>query len=587
MTIAVLFGILSPAGAQIPRPLKFLFTVCGAWILASALASENPAASIAGRWPRYEGVLTISLYLAIFIVGAKLLGGNSSRHRWMTLRRSLAVVSVPLFAVSALEAAGLRPLGGGADDRPGATLGNATDQGIIGFIIAGLLCTPSLSERGWMLWLRRAGLACGSAVAVLSGSRAAIAGLTLVILYSAAVRMKARSWSGVRTAAGVALITAALASAVFVVPGTRDRLFSGGTVDGRFLLWGRSLDLIKDHTLYGVGPSGFVDSLPAYLNEEWARTVGDSYPVDSPHNWLLQASAAGGLPLLLLVLASVALCAWTVRGRLRETDDPVLQRYLKVSLVAVTAYGLALLTHFTSIGTTGLVAFICGGLMGRENPLAAQAGASTPTRKYSSPHLRQRFPRIGALALAAACLVVIIPAMIAELPMSTGVKAARTGDASTAEQSFQFARALRPWDSDTSLLAAQAFAERATTGDAPAAQHAIEWGRIAQNQTPHSQEAGLALAIGYIYSGQLENGKDLLDTLLSEAPSSTGLYVQRGLASFGLGRTAESIDDLERAASLDPKLDTPWRILAGIYQRLGDLRAAQTALEHAETLTPR
>lgn len=51
---------------------------------------------------------------------------------------------------------------------------------------------------------------------------------------------------------------------------------------------------------------------------------------------------------------------------MKETQHGADRRYMVVVLVTVAAYGLALLTHFTSIGTTALVAFLCGGLVGRE-----------------------------------------------------------------------------------------------------------------------------------------------------------------------------------------------------------------------------
>ncbi|TSE14752.1 hypothetical protein B1A87_001205 [Arthrobacter sp. KBS0703] len=79
----------------------------------------------------------------------------------------------------------------------------------------------------------------------------------------------------------------------------------------------------------------------------------------------------------------------------------------------------------------------------------------------------------------------------------------------------------------------------------------------------------------------------MLDGLVREAPYSTGLYVQRGVAQFGLGRAADGIADLEHAAALDPGLDTPWRVLANIYQRMGNAEAAQAANRQAEGLSKR
>ena len=580
--LAVLAGLLSPVGARLPLAVKAVTAACVLWIAVAMLLSDTPLASIAGRWPRYEGLLTLAVYVAVFAVGAKILGGSDANRRRTVLSLALAVVGLALVIIAALEGAGLRPLGGADDVRPGATLGNATDQGLAGIVIAGVLAAQGGPGRNWQVWLCRAGLLAGAGVAVLSGSRAALAALLIVALFAAFTWMRGRSWPPLKIAAGAAAAAVGITVVVLLVPAARDRLLSAGTVDGRWLLWDRSLGLIADHPVSGVGPSGFVDAFPAYLNGEWARTVGDSFPADSPHSWALQALAAGGFPLLVLVLALIAVSVIAVIRRLRETPVPADRRYLAVVLVTVAAYALALLTHFTSIGTTGLVAFLCGGLVGSDvgNP----AGA----RNRFIPALAARklrvVPRLAGVILVLAALGVAVPAALAEWPMGAGARAAAAGNNAGAQQAFVQARQLRPWDSDTALLAAQAFAGPATAGDREAARYAVEWGRLARERTPASQEAGTALAVGYLYSGDVPAAKDLLDALVADAPYSTALYVHRGVAQFGLGRSAEAIADLEHAASLDPSLETPWRILTNIHQRLGHTQEALAAGQRADSL---
>jgi O-antigen ligase len=594
VTIAVLAGLLSPLRARIPLAVQAATAACVVWIAVVMLLSDTPLASMAGRWPRYEGLLTLGVYVAVFAVGAKVLGGDFAARRRKLFSLSLAAVALVLLLIAVLESAGLRPLGGTADVRPGATLGNATDQGLVGFVIAGVLSAGAGSERGWQVWLRRAGLFAAAGVAILSGSRAALAGLLIVAVFGSYMWMKDRSWARPKIAAGAVLVAAGVAVGVLLIPAARDRLLSAGTVDGRWLLWDRTLGLIGADPVFGVGPSGFVDALPAYLNEEWARSVGDSFPADSPHSWPLQLLAAGGVPLLLLALVLGAVAVLAAVRRMKEAQHGADRRYLAVVLVTVAAYGLALLTHFTSIGTTALVAFLCGGLVGREGPGLAvfrsrgMAG-EIPGKltAIAAGMFRPAVSTAAGLVLVAAGLAIAVPATIAEWPMGAGAKAAAAGDVALAEESFQQARRLRPWDSDTALLAAQAFAGPATAGDQQAARYAVEWGSLARERTPRSQEAGTALAIGYLYSGDLGAAKNLLDDLVREAPYSTGLYVHRGVAQFGLGQAAEGIADLEHAAALDPGLDTPWRILSNIYVRLGNAEAAHAASQRADTLSGR
>ncbi|MFE4834794.1 O-antigen ligase family protein [Arthrobacter sp. NPDC056691] len=580
--LAVLAGLLSPAGARLPVAVKAATAACVLWIAVAMLLSGTPLASIAGRWPRYEGLLTLAVYVAVFAVGAKVLGGAGGSRRRALLSLSLAVAGSALFVIAALEGAGLRPLGGAENVRPGATLGNATDQGLVGVVIAGALAAQGDLDKAWQVWVRRAGLLAGIGVAVLSGSRAALAALLIVAVFSAIAWMRARSWSPVKIAAGAAAAAAGIALVVVLVPSARDRLLSAGTVDGRWLLWDRSLGLIADHTVSGVGPSGFVDAFPAYLNGEWARTVGDSFPADSPHSWPLQLLAAGGVPLLVLVLLLLAVSLAALVRRLRETKQAAERRYLAVVLVTVVAYALALFTHFTSIGTTGLVAFLCGGMVG------CDGGKPAPIRTGFIPVFggakMRAVPRLAGVLLVLGAMAIAVPAAVAEWPMEAGARAAAAGDSAGAQRAFVQARQLRPWDSDTALLAAQAFAGPATAGDRDAAGYAVEWGRLAWERTPGSQEAGTALAIGYLYSGDVPAAKDLLDALVADAPYSTTLYVQRGVAQFGLGRSADAIADLEHAAALDPSLDTPWRVLANIHQRLGNAQEALAASQRADAL---
>ena len=583
--IAVLAGLFSPPGSRLPLAVKAALAACAAWIGVAMLLSDTPLASVAGRWPRYEGLLMLGVYVAVFAAGAKVLGGGAGAQRRTLLGMSLAIAGMVLCALAVLESAGLRPLGGSADVRPGATLGNATDQGLIGVVITGVLAAQGEPNQAWQAWLRRAGLLAGAAVAVLSGSRAALAALLVVAVFGACAWMKSRSWSWPKIAAGAALAVAGIAVGVLLSPGARERLLSMGTVDGRWLLWDQTLGLVADHPLSGVGPSGYVDALPGYLGAEWARTVGDRFPADSPHSWPLQALAAAGFPLLVLVVVLIAVSLLAVVRRMRESRSAADRRYLAVVLVTVAAYGLALLTHFTSIGTTGLVAFLCGGLVGSEAGRDALIRTGT-LRDFAAGKLRL-VPRTAGALLVIGGLAVAVPATVAEWSMGAGARAAAAGNFDQAEREFKQAWWLRSWDSDSALLAAQAFAGPATEGDQQAARYAVEWGTLARERTPQSQEAGTALAVGHLYGGDVPKAKNLLDSLVAESPYSTALYVHRGVAHFGLGEPVEAIADLEYAASLDPALETPWRVLSNIHQRLGNSQEAFAANRRADEIARR
>ena len=581
LIVAVLFGVLSPRAGLVPRPLKVAIGVAAGWVIVAMLLSESPLASLLGRWPRYEGILTLGLYIAIFFVGTKILGGNPAACNWQAVRLSLSAAAILLFALSGLEAAGLRPIGGALGDRTGATLGNATDQGLVGLVIAGVLSAPFGKSAGVRRWLPVLGFASAVMIVLLSASRAALMGLVIVVIMATLLLLRKGHGKGRKLPSGLAGAVAAVAGSALLIPPMRERLFSAATVDGRTLLWSHALDLVEDHLAAGVGPSGFVDALPAYVDQSFAQSVGDRFPTDSPHSWPLQLLVAGGVPLLIIALVGVALFIRSALTRISNATESAGKQQLTVALAAVCAYGLALLTHFTSPGTTGLVAFLAGGLVACQRQAPGRpVGFAGLARAVASS-------KIAGLGLVVAALAMVVPAAAAEWSMADGARAAREGDIAGAENYFERAYSLRPWDSDTSMLAAQAFAGPATDGDPVAAANAVRWGNRAMERTPHSLEAGIATAIGHIYSGDLTAAKSLLDTLAVTAPYSSGVYLQRGVANFGLGRPAESIADLEEAAMLDPKSGTPWSVLAGVYQRLGDTDRAQDALQHAQDLGAR
>lgn len=581
LLVAVGAGALAQAGGRLPREIRRALWTTAIVLTIAAGFSANPLASFLGRWPRFEGALVIALYFAVFALGAKVLGGPGGTRNWAMFRTALTPAVVLVSVISAFEAAGLRPLGGAADLRPGATIGNATDQGIIGVLAAAVLALPALRGRDWSA---RIGLAAAVLTTVLSGSRAAILGLAAVVLVLAAAAATTRTLGRARVMAvgGAALVVLGLAAVA--IPVARERLFSADTVNGRWLLWDESLKLIADHPWTGVGPNGFVDAITGFHTMEWAVRVGASFPPDSPHSWLLQAAAVGGLPLLLGAALLAFLILRSARESIRTAEPGVDRDNLTGAFAAVAAYGLMLLTAFTSPATTPVAAFICGGLVATSiaavPKVRPSAKAALPARTWKS------FPA-GAVAsgtLVALGLCVAAPAAIAEWPMAEAASAVAAGDLATAESQFQRAYALRSWDSDTALLAAQAFAGPAADGDALAANHAIEWARISLDRTPGSSEAGLALAIGYVNSGSLQEGKDTLDRIIERSPFDSAAYLQRGVANFGLGHVHDSLADLAAAAERAPDSAEPWTILARIYDRLGDPAAAGQAQARADAL---
>ena len=564
--LALACGLAGTKGRRVPRPIIGVLLAGALTIAAGIAVSGNAGPGLLGRWPRYEGALTLGIYVGTLVMGAKILGGPTSIRAWQWLHRSLAAAALMLALLSTFEAMGLRPLGGAADLRPGATLGNATDQGLVAVLMVGILALPALNRGDTWRWFLRAGLAAAALTAVLSGSRAALLGLLLVIAVVAAFSLSQRSKhiKVIAITAGVAV--AAVGLAALLIPASRDRLFDGSTVSGRWLLWQQTLEMVRDHPWMGVGTNRFVDVFPGHQTRQWALEIGNSFPPDSPHMLLLQALVVGGLPLLVLLIALTAL---VVRYGLRniKTAGPAQRDHLVGAFAALVAYSVGLLTHFTSPATIPLALLLCGALIAV--PTRTTEAARTP-HSAPSASLHTGLARITTVAAAAAivlALAIMVPASIAEWPMAKGVAAASAGQQQEADEYFEQALRLRPWDGDSALLAAQAFAGPATNGDAGAAALAVKWAERSLRHTPKSGEAMLALSIGHIYSGDLAAGKAVLDGLIAGTPNLAAPYIQRGIAEFGLGNAKASITDLEIAIELTPNDPIPREILAQVHDR--------------------
>ncbi|WP_432393379.1 O-antigen ligase family protein [Pseudarthrobacter sp. L19] len=295
MSLAVAAALIVPSSGALSLRAKWLLGGVLAAILVAALFSGNPLLGIVGRWPRYDGLLLSTVYAGLVAGGARVFGGAGGADARLLWARGTSVVMIALAPLALSEALGARPLGGAVDVRPGATLGNATDLGIVALVGCVSLLPLAIRPKNWLMNL---GAAAGALSSICSGSRAVIIALVIALLILAAQTLYAsfRIRRLGATAAAVLGFLGACVVVVFAVPATAHRLFSAQTVSGRWLLWQQSMKLITDHLVLGVGPGLFVDLFPRYQSDSFARQVGTEFPADSPHMLPLELLAAGGFP---------------------------------------------------------------------------------------------------------------------------------------------------------------------------------------------------------------------------------------------------------------------------------------------------
>lgn len=541
--LAVVCGALTARQGELPKNVRWIALAGLAWFTIACLVSPTPLASLVGRWPRYEGVPVVALYVGCAWLGARLLGSRS-RSSVDGLLRVLSVTSLLLAFFSVSSSLGWSIEGQSIESRTGSVLGNATDQGMVAMMLCASLFSVALTRKDWVLI---AGSAAGALTVVLSGSRASL--LALVVALAVQGLLRRRDLLRYYALAGAGLVLVALA-----LPQIRDRLGEVRTVTGRRLLWQESLHVGGDRWWAG-GPSTFVDAVGKYRDQDWVREVGTRNPPDSPHSWPLQALVSGGVPMLLIAVAlavAVLVAGWKVVVADRDPFDVGL-------FGAVVGYGLALLPNFTIAGSTCLAAFLAGCLIAQRATKSGEAAW---------------VPR-GIAVAAALAVVVFSGAAIGERYVMDGIRESRQGDLSAADDAFAHARTVRPLDPDVAMLAAQSLAALAND-DVPGAGEATrKWARRSLDHTPRTYATNLALAVAETHDHEFEAARSRLDRMASWFPTEPGLYIQRGIVRFALGDVDGSFADLRTASRLDPHDRTAARILHRIKEQLGSRAAGR------------
>ena len=347
----------------LPRALSAVLAAGFVVLLTAALLADTPVSAVVGRYPRYEGIWVLPVYVGALVAGARM-------RAWPTAHRALDQ-ALTAAAVVALLGALAQLAGVGSVERIGSVLGNASELGTWAAVVAVFLTPSALrGDRAPIV-----GAAASLLAVVLSGSRGGLAGLLAGLLVFVVLVWRQ---PGTRRAARLALgIVAGVLVLAALIPGMRQRILGGdpvawATVSGRGWLWQDTMDLIAAHPFLGVGPSGFVDAIGEFHSLGWARDVGPVNPPDSPHNLILQLLSAGGLALLLVGIAGVVV--WLRQARVTRRTDPDLTSAAGPAIVAgVVAMGV----HFTSAATVPLLALLAGWVA------AIPLTAPSPSRRSS------------------------------------------------------------------------------------------------------------------------------------------------------------------------------------------------------------
>jgi O-antigen ligase len=586
---AAALAALCPRRGRLPRSVVALVGTGSVLLAISALASTSPLGALVGRGPRYEGVFVLPVYVAAGAAGAWLLGPARRRGAVPWWLRALAVMAVAVALEAVLEAFGLRPLSTDVA-RPGSLLGNASDEGALGVLLLGPFAAVATRVRD--PWCVVGGLA-SAAVVVLSASRGALLGAVAVVAVLVLLG-RSRRTRLVLVAAAVALVAAA-----FSVPATRDRVLgtsplAASTVSGRTLLWNETLHLVGRHALIGVGPSGYLDAIPAEHNRTWQVEVGSSNPPDSPHDWVLQAAADGGLPLAGLAIALALVVMWRGRRAISGQPSPAEDAAFAGMWAGLAGYGLVLAFAFTSPGTTPLAAFFGGALVALPpKRLGEEAGA----RRMKEALFRgARAARLATAATLAALAVLLALAALAEIPLRSAVVDVAAGRYQAAQHEFAVAEVLRPWDGELQATAGHAFvvaaeqdvAAKLPAGVGPPAIQAINDAvpTVARELSdyPDSLQA-LEDAAGLAeLTGRPGRAASLLARAQALSPFDPDVLFSRGALAASRHQLGLAVALLRQSASISRTDPRPWQELAVVYDQQGRRALAAEAARRAREL---
>ncbi len=331
------------------RSMRWLFALLCAQAASLALStalSANVALSFTGgNWRRFGLVTQLALLAFTWLLASSLAVDPSGRVRWLLRTVAACGSFAALYGIA--QYSGWDPLlpaasyhvgeGVWAIVRPPGTLGHAAYFAtyLLHAVFAGAALMMSERRRAWKF----AGLAActlGSAAIVLSGTRAAVAGLAaggVVLFCWFRPRVSRRGIAAAIAACAVLLLF--YASPAGQKLRARVRWSAEDALGGaRLLLWRDSLRMAAGQWQAGTGPEMFASRFPLFQSSELAAAYPDFYH-ESPHNIFLDALAAQGVGGVLILLATAGLgfgAAWRARA-----GEPRLSGALAATLAASLA----------------------------------------------------------------------------------------------------------------------------------------------------------------------------------------------------------------------------------------------------------
>jgi len=328
----------------------------------SLLWSVAPLLSFFGSAPRYEGVLTHMLYIAIALLG--MLAGVAGEGRRI-LVKTIVVANTGIVAYGVLQVVSLDPLAflWGSDVFLGRTFSLIGQPNTLGLFLVLTVPFVILSARLGPRWWRIAGLILFLLLS--TASRSSILGLGIAFLFSTVwMHGRARVLSRKQWAllAVCALILAALGTHYmlkrFSVPTESER-----SVDSRLLIWTGGMQMLAERPQgYGLETVGILSA--RFMSDDILQFESLTTRIDRAHSKPLD---------LLLTLGPLGFLAYyglliglLIQLWCRRKEE--MQRYYLAGFLSLLGASIALLFGFDVLATASFFWLIVGMMLGAVLP---------------------------------------------------------------------------------------------------------------------------------------------------------------------------------------------------------------------------
>ncbi len=558
-----------PGGTRTDLRLVFSALGLGLTFALAAAFSINPRASLWGDYARQQGLVTLSAYLALFLMTVAFLRTREQADR---LWRVLVWGSAPILIYALAQALHLDPLDWRSDATSPlvSTLGRSNFVGtylvlILPLTLARLGVSPFKPIYILLLAAQWLCLALTQARGAWIGAGGAL--LTMAILWTLAAHKRMRyAW--------LALIVCVvlLAALLMQMPGLQ-RLSNlartdEGSTAARLTIWQTTLSLIAARPLLGYGPETMSLAFPRVFPPQLVYYQGRLFTVDRAHNvWLDMAMSAGLLGLacfgvLLYVLSRRSVKKW------RGVSDPW-ERWLWVALAgSITGHLIDLEFGFDVTATASIfwLLLALSAALGR--------GWSAPALEQNPRRWTERLPYTPAAVLVALIIGTLgVRPLLADIAsresqMETRALMERIG---AGEQAVH----LWPLEPEYHLRLAWLYFEAGTLENAVAQVHA------ADQLSPENPRIEATRGDMFARTARFAQAEDAYRRAIELAPNIAAYHAALGWVLAQQARREQAAVALRRAVDLDATDAATYRELGTIYTLLGRDAEATWAWQEA------